>query len=312
MSSSISADEVPMIGWIRGELLQLGAKNLFARDLLACIDRGGITLREVLAHEFFDAALQGMIGDDREAVSPASEEEEEEEFPADFPTVGSLIGATSTSRVYAVSAADGTPMVAKLVPKARLYHDRTGVPLEVKIMMDLSDMPGVSHIDRYCELESRGRPTVAIVMDRPAGEFSTYHGIRNARTDDEKRVILSKLVDVLRRLDQRRIAHNDLHENNILVSGTDVTLIDFGRAQYKDRPFHLVELYRSWDRSPPELRERGVFDYDRMTTWCIGLIVKRSFGEPPPLARDLLRKISVCPQHCITLHQLFDHPFFAL
>ena len=60
------------------------------------------------------------------------------------------------------------------------------------------------------------------------------------------------------------------------------------------------------------LTERGVFDYDRMTTWCVGLIVKRSFGEPPPLARDLLRKISVCPQHCITLHQLFDHPFFAL
>ena len=43
-----------MIGWIRCELLQLAEKNLFARDLLACIDRGGITLREVLAHEFFD------------------------------------------------------------------------------------------------------------------------------------------------------------------------------------------------------------------------------------------------------------------
>ena len=232
-------------------------------------------------------------------------------FMVDF-QMGGLIDKTVTSRVYRVSK-DGLDYAAKVIQK------RNAVRREVDVMMHLANVKGVTHLQAYYDL-GRGKigdhptPAEVLVMDMPEGPTATYHRVVNTKTDEEKRRILSRLVQILRRIDERGVAHNDLHANNFLVSGADdrVTLIDFGRAEYKNRPFDMTEEYREWCRSPPELRNQGVFDYDRLTTWTMGLIVKQSFTVVPPIAQNLLDSLFAPFHRRMSLHQMFDHPYFAV
>jgi serine/threonine protein kinase len=225
------------------------------------------------------------------------------------------IGKTKTSRVYEVSS-DGVSYAAKTIE--RPYGNAT--PHEVEIMRHLEGVEGVVQLKDTYDLGS-GRigvldpvPSVAIVMEMPTGNVSTYHCVKAHKTDEQKRRILSRLVKILSRIDERNIAHNDLHENNFLVSGPDdrVTLIDFGRAQYKHVPFEHVNLYKNLRHSPPELVEKGLFEYDRFTMWNVGLLIANSFERDliPLTARDLLSRLFAPPEKRPTISQFFNHPYF--
>ena len=209
------------------------------------------------------------------------------------------LGAGSSGRVYEVERG-GATYAAKIVADVELTAD--GVPLEADILMHLRDVPGVARLRDVVRLPCGSH---AMVMDTPTGPFSTLF---RCPWPVDARLVLTRLVRILRDVDARNVCHMDLHAQNILVSpGSDVTLVDFGRAQYKDRPFPLVDLYAEMDDSPPELRERGVFDYDRMTTWSVGLLALAIGSRDSTVLDDLLAPYELR----ITLDEMFDHPYFA-
>lgn len=242
--------------------------------------------------------------------------------------------------------------VTKMVP----MFDQD-IPLEVKIMIDLDDVPNVPKVIRMFVENAMtiGNtfvwPSYIVVMTTPSViPYAPAIRFMQNVTPYEIRTIFSRLVNTLKDVDDHNIAHNDLHAQNFLVSNPtkDVTLIDFGRAQYKNVSYdiNMMLTYAGWIGSPPELRNihRGkytdpndlvaMFDYDRMTTWRIGFLLYQFFGgniqatfgkpylDPSPfvrfpyrttqMARDLMSKIFVPYQRRITLRQLFDHPYFDM
>jgi serine/threonine protein kinase len=129
-------------------------------------------------------------------------------------------------------------------------------------------------------------------------------------TEEEKRSVFSILVDILRRLDSKNVAHNDLVEENIIVSISspfEVTLVDFGSARYKTEEFD-----NALDKNlPPELFDRGVFDYDRFTMWSLGKMIQRTVKSNETVD-DLISMLLVSSECRHTLDQVFDHPYFAI
>ena len=257
-----------------------------------------VTLSELLSDDYFTKTDNVELTHDFSESTNA--------FFADYQIVR-VIQQSKTSCVYEVSR-NGVSYAAKTV--ARINGDV--IPHEVKIMIHLS---GVNGISKFKSTYNLVVPTIVIVMEMPAGDYMPYGCVVNEKTDEQKRCIFARLVKILREIDDLNVAHNDLHEHNFIVHGSDdqVMLIDFGRAQHKNVPFAHVATYMNWDRSPPELRLHGLFDYDRLTMWTVGLLVRNSFEkyQIPPLAEDLLKYAFVSYEQRPTISQFFDHPYFA-
>ena len=282
-------------------------------NLLSTINNS--TLDEIVHHRYF-------VDESMDVHTITSADFDDPNFPEnDFPDdnfnidfhVLERIGITKTSIVHrVVSRKDNSQYAAKILTRP---IDISLLPREAQVMMDIDKMEGIAHLKACYNTTHNNIPSVVIVMDTPTGIFAPYSRVKQTKTYEEKRLIISRLVRILKELDQRNIAHNDLHANNFLVSQPDnkVTLIDFGRAQYKHIPFDMIQNYRKWEMSPPELKQYGIFSYDMLTVWTIHQIVKRSFDDtnpPPPLAMDLLQAIDVQDyRDRITLQQLFKHPY---
>lgn len=305
------------------------------RDLLA--NNPPMTLNEMFAHEYFDLniELNNNPWSSHSSSSSSSSMEEEEDNSFDFMTDYTIIGRMGPEpydNVLDVISLDGIRRVAKIVKKYGVDE-----PREVEIMRALNDVPNVARVvavydigsGRIGTYKTDKRPCFVIVMERPADPFVTFYEWTkmNDVTIGKKRTVLTRMVTILRHLNEKNMAHNDLHENNVLVNTRtmDVTLIDFDRAEYKDRAFGEVDTLINWEGSPPELRYRKMFSYDLLTVWRIGrmmyraLCPRRSFPSDmhdvdyeglPSDAIDLLKKIFVRAERRITLDELFNHPFF--
>ena len=205
--------------------------------------------------------------------------------------------------------------------------------LEAKIMIDLKDVKGVPklhHVFRENPISFGGVPrfdSFVLAMSIPPNKYTEL--VKHFFTKKSNmRKAHSQLSRILKDLNDRHIAHNDLHSSNVLIE-TDflqVTLIDFGRAQYKNKPYGFIDNLRNWTESPPELRDQGIFNYDSSTTWTFGrLMLDKYVRNPkapypliakyksvPPMLKDLLSKIFVPYEKRIPLVEVFKHPYFDL
>lgn len=279
-----------------GDMVRRCSKvSAYRKDLLACIDENRITLQEVLDHEYFCTRLHPDPID--------YEPVDEDDFLADC-LVDSPVDSQMEYRV-----------IRSIGNTSGLYELEKGSERMAAEIVSREPEPDVivqlvaAGLVRECNTNH----STMIVMDLPAGHCSTFDEIKWRKTDEEKRLIISRLVAIIRSMDRLNIAHNDLREDGILVSEPDdrVTLIHFSKAQYKDRLFFVDRQHATRNDSPPELIENGVFDYDRMTMWSVGMIIKNSFGPIPPLARDLLDWIFAPFEQRIAICDFFDHPYFS-
>ncbi|XP_029354887.1 serine/threonine-protein kinase ULK3 isoform X3 [Echeneis naucrates] len=173
------------------------------------------------------------------------------------------------------------------------------------------------------------------------GDLSRF--IRSRRILPEKvaQRFLQQIACALQFLNERNISHLDLKPQNILLSGSDLKLADFGFAQYMS-PWDEQSVLRG---SPlymaPEMVCRRQYD-SRVDLWSVGVILyealfgrapfaSRSYAELeekirssqpielPPGARVtkncrdlLLRLLERNPDARITFAEFFTHPFVDL
>lgn len=222
------------------------------------------------------------------------------------------LGTGTDGTVYEVQDVETSEFLAAKVVRidneVEMFDDR--VPLEARIMVSLETTPSVPRLEHmYVEnkmtLCSKNiPPSFVLVMTMPPAPYCALHEARNLASFDGRKVFAG-LIAALRGLDDNNVCHMDLHSLNVLVSTAtnEVTLIDFGRAQYKDVPYEytMIETYAGHMGSPPELRvayrnyqremasapeyakrstamrnraelER-VFDYDNQTLWTAAVML---------------------------------------
>lgn len=247
------------------------------------------------------------------------------------------LGEGADGSVYMVlSKSTGLKYAMKVINMRSITADdmfTEDFPLEAKMMVDLSGVDGVvqlQHVFREKPLRYgnvKMDDSFVLVMSIPPTAYSML-GSGKIKYKSQLRVVFSKLASILRKVDDHNISHMDLHDGNVLVEdkSLNVTLIDFGRAQYKTRPYALIEALRRWKQSPPELVEDGVFDYDMITVWLFGRMMYEMFVSDdtstypdvtrvnwmPPLLQKLLSKVFVPYENRIGLRQMFDDKYFDL
>ncbi len=253
-------------------------------------------------------------------------------------TVGKKMGQGADGSVWeVVNKSNQKKMAVKVVKLESIStYDMytTHFLLEARIMMDLVDVDGVPHIEHFF----RGTPTFpgaeikdsfVFTMTRPEKVHDTLDvsTILNKMT---LRNIFIKLAHALQGVDKKGISHMDLHVGNVIVSKdfSEVMLLDFGRAQYKNMPFSPILLERmfTWDLAPPELRDDGNLQYDPCTTWLFGKMMYMKYVRDhnmktiytdvqndntlPPLLKDLLNRVFQPLEKRITLQEMFKHKYF--
>lgn len=235
--------------------------------------------------------------------------------------VGKMLGSGTDGSVYEVKKRDGGSYAMKVmdVGKVDMYYVR-GLPLEAYVMIDLDGVEGVCRMDRVWHSRPYGEIEEAycMVMEMPVGgSYCALYEMEYCYRS-HLRVVFSRLCKVLERVNEKNISHMDLHGGNVLVvrKSLRVTLIDFGRAQYKSVvPYEHAESYRKWIGSPPELRQDGLFDYDRQTVWTFGRMLFESLdgGRGSRLCEDFLGRVLVRDyRRRMTLDEMFKHPYMDL
>jgi hypothetical protein len=197
-----------------------------------------------------------------------------------------FMGMGARGCAYSARLGTGERVVIQVVLAEMLLIGMVGTPVFMQL-----DAPGFA--------ESNDDETV-VVLKVPQGEWIRPGNVENARA------MLAVLVRVFRALEERNMAMVEFDANSVIVSAEEVCLLDIGcTVCRKDIPFEYVDVVTG---CPPD----ESFDYDQNTVWRLGKLVAAFDSDTSPLFYDLLRRVFTPREKRITLHQLFDHPYFFL
>ena len=226
----------------------------------------------------------------------------------------------------------------KMVTKARLVTAQEGeapIPLEVALMRQVSDVPGVIKLLDFFELPD----CFFLVLERIPNCKDLFDYISDAGKipEDKARHFMRQILDTVSKCHEAGVIHRDIKDENILVDtkSLDVKLIDFGSgAKLKD------EIYTDFDGTrvyaPPEWIKYRRYRADGLTVWSLGILlydlvcgdipfetdsqIKRAqahFGigprAPTQQCQDLIKKCLDPDVSCrISLGAIMNHPWMKV
>jgi serine/threonine protein kinase len=260
-------------------------------------------------------------------------------------SITSQLGRGSDAVVYEAKK-DGRIYALKMISVAEMttYDMYTSMfPLEARIMIDLINVDGVPKIQQVFRQigdlntskilrkdMSIVKNSFVIAMTKPV-RYSLMLGSFPIREKSKLRSIFTKLSRIVRDVNNNGICHMDIHNGNVMVSTNyeEVTLIDFGRAQYKSMPYlpNVLGALMAWPVSPPEVRSEGRLVYDAFTVWTFGKMMYETYRPDktsdevvfpevenditlPSLLKDLLARVFKKIEDRITLEEMLNHDYF--
>ena len=224
--------------------------------------------------------------------------------PASFETeyiLKSVIGRGGYGTVHrAIRKSDSLEVAVKIIPKDLIPpHDTENVPMEVKMLRQVSDIPGVVKLLDYFETTS----TFVIVMEMfTSCDLFDLVSQCGPLTEDVSQEIFSQIVDSLLACSSRHVLHGDVkvsgdphlghccvdkltfQDENILIdlqSGR-AKLIDFGSSRW----YNEAEIYSEFSGtrvySPPEWVSSSQYSASGLTVWSLGvLLYDMLYGDIP-------------------------------
>ena len=254
----------------------------------------------------------------------------EKDFYAEY-AVKEVIGKGGFGVVYAAERkSDKLEVAVKEVSKDTNTLTNNNVPLEVALMQQVKDVPGVIQIIDYFDKND----CFYIVMERfNSKDLFDFISEQGPLSEALSRDLFSQLVNTVSECHKKGVVHRDIKDENILIDiKTGKTkLIDFGSgALIENRVYQEFKGTRVY--SPPEWINSGAYTAEALTVWSLGILLYDMVcGDIPfesdheistarlvwfkqlSLSNQVKDLISGCltldPAKRLTLDEVQDHPW---
>jgi len=249
--------------------------------------------------------------------------------------LGGELGKGGFGVVYAaVRRADKLQVAVKEVYKAKIIKKTADgkVPLEVALMQQVADVPGVIKILDWFE----STESFFIVMEKFVGQdLFDYISERGPLKEPAARDLFAQVLETVLLCHNRGVLHRDIKDENILIEprSKQIRLIDFGSGTY------LIDgLYNDFEGTrvyaPPEWLLTRRYSASSLTVWSLGILLHDLVvGDIPfeeddqileglpdwsnttalsPALKDLIRAcLDTDPRSRLSLEQVASHPWLA-
>merc|ERR1712217_961431 len=149
---------------------------------------------------------------------------------------------------------DGMEVAVKEVSKdEKVMMGEDNIPLEVALMQQLQDVPGVIKLLDYYEMNH----CYFIVMER-----------------FQCKDLFKQILETITTLHKRGIVHRDIKDENILIDPKTfkTKIIDFGSGDYiEDKVYTRLQGTRVY--SPPEWINSRAYRPEGLTVWSLGVLL---------------------------------------
>merc|ERR1712179_859604 len=223
------------------------------------------------------------------------------------------IGRGGFGVVYAAERkTDGLEVAVKEVSKDIDMLTEDNIPLEVALMQQVNDVPGVIKLLDYFDTAD----SFYVVMER----FNSKD-------------LFMQLVDTVSECHEKGVVHRDIKDENILIDihTFKIKLIDFGSgALLQEGLYHKFKGTRVY--SPPEWINCGAYTAEALTVWSLGILLYDMLCGDIPFesdheisaghliwfkqlnlssqVKDLISGcLAVDPSKRISLEEVQDHPW---
>jgi len=242
-----------------------------------------------------------------------------------------LLGKGGFACVYeGVRLSDGAKVAIKKIPKGNIPHMEGSVPLEVALLQQVVDVPGVVQIIECFDMGD----CFAIVLENDGCYKDLFDIIVEKGKLEEtlSRNLFEQVVEAVMMCHRRGVLHRDIKDENIVINTKTMQarLIDFGSGCSLRDNFYLsfegTPLY-----APPEWLENKRYRAEDITVWELGILLfdmvcgNIPFMEDRQIIegklewmadvswelRDLTERcLSHDPKERIALKDILKHPWF--
>jgi serine/threonine protein kinase len=246
-----------------------------------------------------------------------------------------ILGKGGFGTVHAgVRKSDGMPVAVKEVPKERIlaYSGDGQLPLEVALMQQVADVPGVVKLLDQFDMGS----SYYVVMERfNSKDMFDFISEQGPLPENLARNLFSQVVNIVIQCHARGVLHRDIKDENLLIDLTnhEVKLIDFGSGTYLHEGIY-TEFEGTRVYSPPEWIKYRRYKADGLTVWSLGILLYDMLcGDVPyetdqqildaqlvwfprlRLSQEAKHLVSRCltldPEQRISLQELAVHPWLS-
>jgi len=182
-------------------------------------------------------------------------------------TVKEQLGKGGFGVVYsAVRRSDGLEVAVKEVSKdEKVMLGSDNMPLEVALMQQLQDVPGVIKLLDYFEMNH----CYFIVMERfHCKDLFDFISEQGPLPETLAKDLFKQILQTIVGCHKRGIVHRDIKDENILIDlkTFKTKVIDFGSGDYiEDKVYHRFQGTRVY--SPPEWIDSRAYRPEGLTTW---------------------------------------------
>merc|ERR1711892_473693 len=182
------------------------------------------------------------------------------------------IGRGGFGVVYAAERkSDGLEVAVKEVSKDMDTLTNNNVPLEVALMQQVNDVPGVIKLLDYFDTTD----SFYVVMERFASkDLFDFISEQGPLPEALARDLFMQLVDTVSECHEKGVVHRDIKDENILIdiNTFKTKLIDFGSGAHLEE-----EVYQEFKGtrvySPPEWINSGTYTAEALTVWSLGILL---------------------------------------
>ena len=255
------------------------------------------------------------------------------DFHAQY-AVKEQIGKGGFGTVYsAVRRRDGIEVAVKEVSKdERVVVGSNNLPLEVALMQQVQDVPGVIRFIDYFDMQH----CFYIVMERlHSKDLFDFISEQGPLPEALARDLFRQLLTTVIACHQKGVVHRDIKDENILIdlNTFKIKLIDFGSgALLEKKIYHEFQGTRVY--SPPEWINQRSYRPEGLTVWSLGILLYDMVCGDVPFECDAeIRRaqpawfpglklslevkslitgcLTVAPRERLTLERILTHPWLA-
>ena len=202
-----------------------------------------------------------------------------------------ILGKGGFGVVHAgVRKSDGMHVAVKEVTKDKVleYTVDDKVPLEIALMQQVADVPGVIRLIDYFDMSH----SYYIVMERfNSKDLFDFISEEGPLGENLARQLFRQVLDTVIQCHNRGVLHRDIKDENILIDiqTHQVKIIDFGSGTYLQEgvytDFEGTRVY-----SPPEWIKYRRYRADGLTVWSLGILLYDMLcGDVPYETDDQIR-----------------------